>query len=288
MSINITLTEEQITGVLEKDTDLKYQLFRDATGPNTITEETTFPNRLKFYMEKNGKTSGDVVSFFKSSYPFLAKSTSTIQHYLNGVRTPGLSTVFALADFLDIAPALLLPAMPGKYIEYKGDHVEMIEPDPIVVQDNNVVIEEEDYMEGDPAMLSIDSLSTTDEEIPTTIEDNSYIENNNVVFQDSVDPSIEIPDEAIEDYQASEDENDSQEEDTPPVIEAESIEELENNEMLEDLSNPEPEAPASSEEDDFDLDDISDKDDQADQFLKDLFSDSSTTPYDEYTKENDE
>ena len=58
--------------------------------------------------------------------------------------------------------------------------------------------------------------------------------------------------------------------------------------MLEDLSNPEPEAPASSEEDDFDLDDISDKDDQADQFLKDLFSDSSTTPYDEYTKENDE
>ena len=186
MSINITLTEEQITDVLDKDTDLKYQIFRDSAGPDTISESSIFPERLKFYMDKKGSNSTDVVTFFKANYPFLAKSTSTIQHYLNGVRTPGLSTVFALADFLDIAPAQLLPAMPGKYIEYKGDHVEMIEPDPIVEEDNNVVVPE----------TTIDEISTTDQDIPTTIEDNSYIENNNVVFQDSLE---DIPSEIIED-----------------------------------------------------------------------------------------
>tara|TARA_B100000131_G_scaffold280331_1_gene286136 strand:- start:8996 stop:9820 length:825 start_codon:yes stop_codon:yes gene_type:complete len=274
MSINITLTEEQITDVLDKDTDLKYQIFRDSAGPDTITEDSIFPERLKFYMDKKGSNSSDVVAFFKANYPFLAKSTSTIQHYLNGVRTPGLSTVFALADFLDIAPAQLLPAKPGKYIEYKGDHVEMIEPikadpspsDPI---DHNVVIEEEDYMEGDP-LIRESSDSTISEDIPTPVETNSYIENNNVVFQDSLD---ETPEEAIEDNQ------DIADSDTTESIEKES-EEVE--------IAPEVEDSTSIEDDDFDLDDLSDKQDQADQFLKDLFSDSSTTPYDEYTKENDE
>jgi len=277
MSINITLTEEQITDVLNKDTDLKYQVFRDSTGPNTIDENSIFPERLRFYMEKKGSNSSDVVTFFKANYPFLAKSTSTIQHYLNGVRTPGLSTVFALADFLDIAPAQLLPAKPGKYIEYRGDHVEMVEPlkadisptDATDHTDHNVVIEEEDYIEGDP-LTRENTDSTISEDIPTPVETNSYIENNNVVFQDSLD---ETPEEAIEDNQ------DIADSDTTESIEKES-EEVE--------IAPEVEDSTSIEDDDFDLDDLSDKQDQADQFLKDLFSDSSTTPYDEYTKENDE
>ena len=57
MSINITLTEEQITDVLDKDTDLKYQIFRDSAGPDTITEDSIFPERLKFYMDKKGSNS---------------------------------------------------------------------------------------------------------------------------------------------------------------------------------------------------------------------------------------
>ena len=274
MSINITLTEEQITDVLNKDTDLKYQVFRDSTGPNTIDENSIFPERLRFYMEKKGSNSSDVVTFFKANYPFLAKSTSTIQHYLNGVRTPGLSTVFALADFLDIAPAQLLPAKPGKYIEYRGDHVEMVEPlkadisptDATDHTDHNVVIEEEDYIEGDP-LTRENTDSTISEDIPTPVETNSYIENNNVVFQDSLEES---PEEAIEEP------TEELKETVDSIIDEANSSESE-----------EAEANSKADDDDFDLDDLSDKQDQADQFLKDLFSESSSTPYDEYTKDNE-
>ena len=284
MSINITLTEEQITDVLDKDIDLKYQLFRDATGPGSISENSTFPERLKFYMDKKGVNSSDVVTFFKSNYPFLAKSTSTIQHYLNGVRTPGLSTVFALADFLDIAPALLLPAKPGKYIAYKGDHVEMIEPE-IVEEDNNVVIE-----------TTIEDVSTAQDTDATTQEDTTPLENNNVVIQDSV----EIPSEAIEDYNSSQDENDSQLEDEIDPVEAIEVDadnpiSDDNNVVIEeedymegdpvDAPTPteEPEATSTDTSDDFELDDVSDSS-EADNFLKDLFGDSTSTPFEDYNK----
>lgn len=273
MSIKITLTEEQVTDVLDNDSDLKYQLFRDATGPDLITEESTFPNRLKFYMDKQGVTAKDVVDFFKIKYPFLAKSTSSIQHYINGVRTPRLSAVFALADFLDIAPALLLPAKPGKYIEYKGDHVEMITPE---------VIDEPDQ---DPEEVT--------ELIPGTLDalndltDISASENNNVVVSDQV-TSESVEDTTTQDESSTSEEDVNIYEDHNVVIEEEDY--IENdpqiNKSLDAESQDEikPQTSLEIEEDDFDTSSSSDEVKSADDFLRDLFSNPGSTPYDEYTK----
>jgi transcriptional regulator with XRE-family HTH domain len=55
------------------------------------------------------------------------KSKASVQHYLSGVRTPKLSVVFAIAECLEVAPANLLPGVPGKYIDFVTNHVEMLD-----------------------------------------------------------------------------------------------------------------------------------------------------------------
>lgn len=272
MSINITLTEEQITDVLDKDTGLKYQLFRDTTGPDSVCEDSTFPDRLKFYMDKRGVTAKDVVDFFKVQYPFLAKSTSSIQHYINGVRTPRLSAVFALADFLDIAPALLLPAKPGRYIEYKGDHVEMITPEVVDELDQDESIDELipgtlDALESltirsdDNVVVSEEEEDTTvPDENPTTEEDNSSFNDDNVVIEEE----DYIQNDPVGASEPQTDHEDSIEDEIKPAT---SLEVEEDN--FEDSSTS------------------SDEIEDADAFLKELFTNSSTTPYDEYTKDSE-
>ena len=270
MSIKITLTEEQITDVLDNDSSLKYQLFRDSAGPDSICEDSTFPDRLKFYMDKKGVTSKDVVNFFKTQYPFLAKSTSSIQHYINGVRTPKLSAVFALADFLNIAPALLLPAKPGKYIEYKGDHVEMIEPiqadmdpeevteiipgtldalDSITIQENNNVVVSETEIE-----------TTEPEEDSTTLDTNDVSEDNNVVIEeeDYIQSDPQVHEHSLGTTISEKNSDDEDEDEIKPITSLE------------------------VEEDDFDDSGTSDDVKDADDFLRELFSNTGTTPYDDY------
>tara|TARA_B100000131_G_scaffold321793_1_gene373774 strand:+ start:1508 stop:2371 length:864 start_codon:yes stop_codon:yes gene_type:complete len=283
MSTTIELTDEQLTSILEADTEVKYQLFKDSAGASSINENSTFPDRLKFYMDKKGVNASDVVAFFKSNYPFLAKSTSSIQHYVNGVRTPRLSAVFALADFLNIAPALLLPAKPGKYIEYVGDHVEMIKPNNIEVdldpeevtevipgtldalesltinesENNNVVISEEQTEE-----------ATTQEESSTT-DSTVIVNDNNVVIEE--DDYIEGDPITM----SEEDQNARMD-----VIAQNGNEGL----HYEETDEIKPETSLEVEDDDFDTSSTSDDVKDADDFLKELFANNSTTPYDEYTK----
>ena len=125
MSINIALSQDQINQILLDNDGNYFQVFCDDNGTETIDERSTFPEKLKFYMKKNNKSTSDLISFFTDNYP-LVKSKASVQHYLTGVRTPKLSVVFAIAECLGIAPANLLPGVPGKYIEYTTNHVEML------------------------------------------------------------------------------------------------------------------------------------------------------------------
>ena len=126
MSIKVTLSQDQINKIISSDPEIYFQAFRDDNGTETIDERSTFPEKLKFYMNKINKSVGDLVDFLSTEYP-LIKSKASVHHYLSGVRTPKLSVVFAIAECLEIAPANLLPGVPGKYIDYVTNHVEMLD-----------------------------------------------------------------------------------------------------------------------------------------------------------------
>tara|TARA_B100001250_G_C19792226_1_gene787064 strand:+ start:1359 stop:2225 length:867 start_codon:yes stop_codon:yes gene_type:complete len=284
MSTTIKLTDEQLTSILEADTDVKYQLFNDSAGASSINENSTFPDRLKFYMEKKGVNASDVVAFFKTNYPFLAKSTSSIQHYVNGVRTPRLSAVFALADFLDIAPALLLPAKPGKYIEYRGDHVEMITPEVIDGPD----LDPEEVTELIPGTL--DALNDL-------CDISAPEENNNVVVSDQVTSETEDDTTTQDESSTTEETTDVSEDDNVVIEEEDYIQNdpqvhehplgagfAQKDNSTEDEDEIKPATSLEVEEDDFDTTSASDDLQDADNFLKELFGNAGSTPYDEYTK----
>jgi transcriptional regulator with XRE-family HTH domain len=126
MSIKITLNQDQINKVISSDPETYFQAFRDDNGTESVDERSTFPQNLKFYMKKNNKSVTDLVDFLSTEYP-LVKSKASVQHYLSGVRTPKLSVVFAIAECLEVAPANLLPGVPGKYIDFVTNHVEMLD-----------------------------------------------------------------------------------------------------------------------------------------------------------------
>ena len=115
--------------------------------------------------------------------------------------------------------------------------------------DNNVVV---------PSTIA--DVTTPEADITTTSEETSIKEDDNVV----IEPEVEIPSEAIEDYHASSNENESQLEDEIKPITTQEV-----------------------EEEDFDTSNTSDDVKDADNFLRELFSESGTTPYDEYTNSSD-
>jgi len=123
--MELKLTPEQISQMLE-NTDTEYIASRDSFGALTIDEASNFPQRLKFYMSKTNKSVSNIVDFFKSNYPSLLSSSSSVHHYLRGVRTPKLSVLLGIAECLNIAPASLLPGKAGNYMVKEDDHVELV------------------------------------------------------------------------------------------------------------------------------------------------------------------
>jgi len=271
--MNITLTSEQINTILKSDKDLKYQMFRDSDTTDSIDETSTFPERLSFIMKKKGTTVKDMLDYFTNNYPFLPKSRSSINHYLKGVRTPKLSMLFAMAEFLEVAPASLLPGVHAKYIEYKGDHVEMLKDPELIVM--NVKVDED---------IDFDSLE---------VEEYNHVPNE-LVFMDSIQEDNEDLCEHNNQINANcSDFDDIQEEETVDevVIEESEFTEAEV-EVMEDLENiPDPQQDTlldyleeevsdfvedELEEEDLDLDNLNSEDSSesksADDFLKSLLS----------------
>jgi len=123
--MNITLSQEQIQEIIVNDDQAKYSIFRDTCGTLSVTETDNFPDKLRFYMKRSDKSAKDVATFFRNTYPTLLSSSSSIHHYIRGIRTPKLSVLMGLAECLNIAPALLLPGVAGSYIVKQANHVEM-------------------------------------------------------------------------------------------------------------------------------------------------------------------
>ena len=123
--MKLNLTPEQVTEMLQ-NTDTEYLSSRDSFGSLTIDETSNFPERLKFYMSKQQKNVNNLVNFFRANYPSLLSSSSSIHHYLRGIRTPKLSVLLGLAECLNIAPSNLLPGKAGNYMVKEADHVELV------------------------------------------------------------------------------------------------------------------------------------------------------------------
>jgi len=123
---NLSLTEDQIKTIMESDPNMGLAFFRDSNGNETISEGDNFHTRLKFYLSKLGSTKGELLTYFRNAYPTLLSSESGLNHILNGIRTPKLSVVMAMAEFLEVAPAALLPGVPGKFIVKEDNHVELL------------------------------------------------------------------------------------------------------------------------------------------------------------------
>ena len=192
--MELKLTQEQITQMLGTDDSLKYLASRDSFGALAIDETSNFPQRLKFYMSKNQITVNNLVNFFKANYPSLLSSSSSIHHYLRGIRTPKLSVLLGIAECLNIAPSSLLPGTAGNYMVKEDDHVELLitkseeidnsddiqEFNPTDEVEEPIISEpEEDYISEDPCDV--------DEFEQDLVEDNNVVINDNVVIEDAHD-----------------------------------------------------------------------------------------------------
>jgi len=153
MSFNLSLTEDQIKTIMEGDPNVGLSFFRDSNGSDVLSEGDNFHTRLKFYLSKTGSTRSEMLAYFRNAYPTLLSSESGLNHIINGIRTPKLSVVMGMAEFLEIAPAALLPGVPGSFIVKENDHVELL--------DNPVLLSDEDNIEE----VTEDVLNQTLEEI---------------------------------------------------------------------------------------------------------------------------
>lgn len=130
--LNLILNEDQLTDLVSNNPDLALEYFRDSlsTSGTNVTENSSFPKRLRFYMEKCGVNRTMMLIFFRNNYPSLLSSESGLGHILTGIRTPKLSVVLGMAECLEIAPAKLLPGVAGTYMIKQDDHVELyMDPD---------------------------------------------------------------------------------------------------------------------------------------------------------------
>ena len=131
--LNLTLNKDQLTDLVSNNPDLALEYFRDSSSTSgmNVTESSSFPKRLRFYMERCGVTRAAMLTFFRGNYPSLLSSESGLGHILTGIRTPKLSVVLGMAECLEIAPAKLLPGVAGTYMVKQDDHVELyMDPDP--------------------------------------------------------------------------------------------------------------------------------------------------------------
>ena len=263
MNSTITLTDNQVNEVLDSNIDLKFQLFKDTLGAVVIDEKTPFSLRLKFYMRKMDLDAQGLIDKIKTKYSFMVKSKTSIQHYLRGVRTPKLSMVFAIAEALDVSPAQLLPAVPGQYIEYNTDHVEML-TNPIYADSSDV----------DAAItLAIETHLQPQEEKEEALS----------TWASNVDP-------VLLEFQATLDEDEDEAEDVQSRMqedEAEFVEEEGDATDPVQIDIPLEDLEVNQDEEDDDFDDISLIDDDAeaaDAFLKDLFDTVEEIPYDNVPK----
>ena len=224
--MKLNLTPDQVNEML-KNTDTEYLASRDSFGSLEINETSNFPQRLKFYMSKNQKTVNNLVDFFRANYPSLLSSSSSIHHYLRGIRTPKLSVLLGIAECLNVAPSSLLPGKAGNYMVKEDDHVEL------VITKSDDIEDSQDIPEFNPTKVEI-----IEEETPEVIEEDF-----------DMDPVIESlsPIEAISEHEDNnvvvsdpdEDDNtDSVHEDTISIDEP-SDEELSNleNEIEEGLDS---------------------------------------------------
>tara|TARA_Y100000034_G_scaffold133967_1_gene201090 strand:+ start:7150 stop:7944 length:795 start_codon:yes stop_codon:yes gene_type:complete len=264
MNSTITLTDNQVNEVLDSNIDLKFQLFKDTLGAVVIDEKTPFSLRLKFYMRKMDLDAQGLIDKIKTKYSFMVKSKTSIQHYLRGVRTPKLSMVFAIAEALDVSPAQLLPAVPGQYIEYNTDHVEML-TNPIYADSSDV-----DAAKGGNFQHFRNLSEEEKEEALST-------------WASNVDP-------VLLEFQATLDEDEDEDEDVQSRMqedEAEFVEEEGDATDPVQIDIPLEDLEVNQDEEDDDFDDISLIDDDAEAanaFLKDLFDTVEEIPYDNAPK----
>ena len=142
--LNLTLNEDQLTDLVSNNPDLALEYFRDSSSTSgaNVTENSSFPKRLRFYMEKCGVNRAAMLTFFRGNYPSLLSSESGLGHILTGIRTPKLSVVLGMAECLEIAPAKLLPGVAGTYMVKQDDHVELyMDPDSDQSDESEEVIE---------------------------------------------------------------------------------------------------------------------------------------------------
>tara|TARA_R100000152_G_C6759037_1_gene182946 strand:- start:482 stop:1261 length:780 start_codon:yes stop_codon:yes gene_type:complete len=191
--MELKLTPEQISQMLS-ETDSTYISSRDSFGALTIDETSNFPQRLKFYMSKNNKSVKNIVEYFKVNYPSLLSSSSSVHHYLRGIRTPKLSVLLGIAECLNIAPSNLLPGKAGSYMVKEDDHVELIS---ISKSEDNIqseeisefnpteVVEMDDVHPNEESDFISEDISFDEDLAP--IEETSEQEDNNVVVSDPDD-----------------------------------------------------------------------------------------------------
>ncbi|MAG50202.1 hypothetical protein CL621_01010 [archaeon] len=203
--MQLVLNEDQISQIIADDPEIKYSIFRDDNGSLSIDESSNFPERLRFYMKKTGASVSDLVNYFRLNYPTLLSSPSSIHHYFRGVRTPKLSVLMGISEYLDIAPALLLPGIPGEYIRKEDNHVELILNDtPTTVVELKHEIPFIEANEVDDFLADIQEVidsSNTLEEAPATYSSDPPV---NPVLTEVLEEKVSvaepasIPDKAVE------------------------------------------------------------------------------------------
>lgn len=204
--MDLKLSQEQISQILNSNEDTKYLASRDTFGALTINEDSNFPERLKFYMSKTSTTVNTLVDYFRSNYPSLLSSSSSVHHYLRGIRTPKLSVLLGIAECLSIPPCNLLPGKPGSYMVKEDDHVELLPSKTDKIENSD------DVSEFNPTE-QVEELEMT--EIVYNDEgeysDSHELEENNVVINEDNNVVISDPDD--------EDDTDSFEDDTISIDE---------------------------------------------------------------------
>lgn len=191
MSFNLSLTEDQIKTIMEADPAIGLTFFRDSNGSETISEGDNFHTRLKFYINKTGSTRGEMLAYFRNAYPTLLSSESGLNHIINGIRTPKLSVVMAMAEFLEIAPALLLPGVAGSFIVKEDNHVELLD-NPILLSTIDEDIETDIQVDEDEEVFENSESSKDSEFNDKEEEDTPFEEYKEEADSDEVLPESEM------------------------------------------------------------------------------------------------
>lgn len=208
MSFNLSLTENQIKEILASDSEIGLSFFRDSNGNDIISEGDNFHTRLKFYLGKTGTTRSELLDYFRTNYPTLLSSESGLNHIINGIRTPKLSVVMAMAECLEIAPASLLPGVPGYFITKESDHVELVDnpelfsdesdEDDMQTEDlmTNTIIQEDEY-----EALSEDELDEIEDQDGCDIVSDNTPDEVSEIIEDTEQPEEEVVETPFEDFE---------------------------------------------------------------------------------------